>query len=487
MLSHTSRLLLAILAIAVLSSVPVGAATKEERKRKKAFEEAQDAFKKDFRSEDPKVRREAVKRLLPFTDLGAGRFLVEEVLKRETNPGVLNAVMGVVAATKDEGLVDWFAAKALSRTDWRIRTSVVEALGHMDGPKVTATLMTLLKKEKESPVLSMALFGVANLRLKAALDAVIVHLEHEDWQVRVAAIEALTELKEERSIPALIDRLMNETGRLREDLAEALRSITGKDFGRDANAWRKWFHEKDSAPQEEPDAKPPAGGGSVVKEPTYFGIKVVSERVLFVLDLSLSMKTPIDIDKMKVAREAALTGRDEDGNRNDEKFENTIKWWKIKDRLDLAVAQLQFVIKNLGSKQQFEMVTFSEKVTPWNAGRLMKASRLAKIKASQYLETVEVEGATGIGAALDFAFEMAGPGAFDKNYHAGVDTIFVLSDGAPTDRSAEEILEQITHRNRLRKIKIHVVAIMNYSVEFLRLLAERNGGTYKFFKVEDKR
>ena len=94
---------------------------------------------------------------------------------------------------------------------------------------------------------------------------------------------------------------------------------------------------------------------------------------------------------------------------------------------------------------------------------------------------------TAAGAALDFAFEMAGPGAFDKNYKSGVDTIFFLSDGAPTDRSAEEILEQLRHRNRLRKIKIHVVAILNHSVRFLRLLAEQNGGVYTFFKVEDKR
>ena len=88
--------------------------------------------------------------------------------------------------------------------------------------------------------------------------------------------------------------------------------------------------------------------------------------------------------------------------------------------------------------------------------------------------------------ALDFAFEMAGPGAAEKNYKSGVDTMFFLSDGAPSDRNSDEILEEVRMRNRLRKIRIHVIAILNYSTPFLRKLAEQNGGVYKFFKVENK-
>ena len=44
---------------------------------------------------------------------------------------------------------------------------------------------------------------------------------------------------------------------------------------------------------------------------------------------------------MKLMRDAAKTGDAKSGdNKDDEKFEQTIKWWKIKDRLDLAKAQL---------------------------------------------------------------------------------------------------------------------------------------------------
>ena len=484
------------LAVIFLLCAPAGADRAEEKKRKKAWEEAQKHFARNFKFEDAAVRREAVLRLLPFADLGAAKLVVEKVYGSETHVRVLDAAMGVVAKTTDPKVITWLIAKAGGRGDWQMRAPLVEALGYIESPDVDQALLRLLAKEKDSRVLSMAIFGVAEKKLGAALDLVIPHLAHEDWQVRVAAIEAIATFKDEKGIMPLVDALMNERGRLREDIAVALRQMTGKKFGRDANAWRKWFHERGEGGGDEEAPPPPDPGGvaSGVKEPTYFGLKVISDRVLFVIDLSISMKTPVDIDKMKLAREAARTGPGGDGeNRDDEKFEETIQWWKIKDRLDLAKAQLKFVIKNLGPKQSFEVVAFSDKVVAWNSGKLVKAGGRAKAKAVQFVDQLDTDGetfvdngATSAGACLDFVFEMAGPGAADKNYKTSVDTVFFLSDGAPSDRNEDEILDEIASRNRLRKIKIHVVAIINYSVRFLRLLAEQNGGTYKFFKMENK-
>ncbi|MEN8150017.1 MAG: HEAT repeat domain-containing protein [Planctomycetota bacterium] len=465
---------------------------KAEKERKKAWEEAKEAFEKGYRSEDPKVRREAVRKLADFTDMGAVELLVENVVGKERNYGVLDSAIRIIGATKDPAIISWLVKTAKGKKKWLERTAVVEAFARIDDPGVTGALVHLLKKEEDSRVLAMALAITGEKGLREQIDLVIPHLEHEDWQVRLAAIEALGSFKEEKGVIHLIDRLMNERGRLRHDIQIALKKITGKDFGRDANAWRKWFHEKDEKPEGDPKPpeNPPAGkggGGSVVKEPTYFGIKVVSDRVLFIIDVSKSMKTAIDIDKMKLMRDAATTGDEKDGeNKDDEKFESTIQWWKIKDRLDLAKAHLAFVIKNLRADQQFEMVSFSEKITPWNGGKVIKAKTRNKLRAVNWIEELDVEEATAAGAALDFAFEMAGPGAADKNYRSGVDTIFFLSDGAPSDRNSDEILEEVRMRNRLRKIRIHVIAILNFSTPFLRKLAEQNGGVYKFFKVENK-
>ncbi len=491
------RLTGALLALGVilLLSVTAAADRAEEKKRQKAWEEAQKQFTRAFKSEDAAVRREAVLKLMPFTDLGAAKLVVEKVYGQELHIRVLDAAMGVVAGTTDPAVITWLITKAGGRGSWQLRAPLVEALGYIDSPRVDKLLIRLVEKEKDPRVLSMAIFGLSEKKLTAGLDQVIPHLEHEDWQVRVAAIEAISTIKDEKGIVPLIDALMNERGRLRQDVSLALKRMTGKDFGLDANAWRKWFYERDGDGDEAAPPPPdPAGVASGVKEPTYFGIKVISDRVMFIIDLSHSMKTAIDVDKMALAREAARTGPDSSGDRPDEKFEETIQWWKIKDRLDLAKAQLKFVIKNLGPKQSFEIVAFSDKVAAWNGGKVLKASARAKAKAVQFVDQLDTDGetfagtgATAAGAVLDFAFEMAGPGAADKNYKSSVDTIFFLSDGAPSDRNEDEILEEIAARNRLRKIKIHVVAILNYSTRFLRLLAKQNGGTYKFFKVENMR
>ncbi len=470
--------------------------TDEQKARKKEWEEAQAAFDRDYRSEDPAVRRAAVQRLGAFTEMGSASLVIGQVLGKEKHPGVLEAAVQVISRTSIPEEVRLICEKAVAKGDWPVRAVLAEALGYLSAPSAADSIRALLKSEKDPRVLTMAIFGVAQKRMADAIDMVIPLLEHEDWQVRVAVIETLATLKDEKGLMPLIDRLMNERGRLRQDIADALKKMTGRDYGRDANKWRQWFFERDKMPPD-PPAPPPGApaapknpddphGSAVRDEPTYFGIRVVSDRVLFILDVSLSMKTPIDIDKMKMAREAALTGDQPEEDRDSEQFEQTIEWWKIKDRLDLAKAQLKFVIKNLDAEQAFEIVTFSEKVQSWNAGALMKASARAKAKAIQYIDQVAVEGATAAGAALDFGFEMAGPGAADKSYKTGVDTIFFLSDGAPTDRPEDQILEDVRSRNRLRKIKVHVVAIVNQSVRFLRLLAEQNGGTYKFFKVEDK-
>jgi hypothetical protein len=346
---------------------------------------------------------------------------------------------------------------------------------------VDAVLVTLLTSEKDPRVLSMALFSVFEKALKEAYEKVLPHLEHEAWQVRVAAIEALAAIKDQRAIKPLIARLEEETGRLQFDVADALYEITGRRFGRDAARWRKWL-EEGAKPAPKDEEKKDNPGHVYRKEPTFFGIKVVSERVLFILDVSQSMMTPIDVDKTRLLREA-ISGRTSE---EEEKFEDTIEWWKIKSRMDLARAQLRWVVQSLRKTQQFEIVAFSDNVEPWNSGRLTKASSKAKTRALQFIEKLKVQEATAAGAVLDFAFDMAGPGASDKNYKSGMDTIFFISDGAPSDRPTDAILEDVRRRNKLRKVKIHVVAILNFSTPFLRLLAEQNGGIYKLFKVEDK-
>ena len=87
---------------------------------------------------------------------------------------------------------------------------------------------------------------------------------------------------------------------------------------------------------------------------------------------------------------------------------------------------------------------------------------------------------------------MAGRGLKDKYYDPGVDTIFLLSDGAPTTDSVDkaepmepdQILTAVRDWNQLKRIQIHAIAIdprigSGAFVRFMKSLARENKGTYR--------
>ena len=70
----------------------------------------------------------------------------------------------------------------------------------------------------------------------------------------------------------------------------------------------------------------------------------------------------------------------------------------------------------------------------------------------------------------------------DKHYALGFDTVYVLSDGAPsygpvTDK--DEIRRLVREANSLKRLTIHAVTFGDKNdTDFLRLLAEENGGRH---------
>ena len=90
------------------------------------------------------------------------------------------------------------------------------------------------------------------------------------------------------------------------------------------------------------------------------------------------------------------------------------------------------------------------------------------------------------------AFTMAGvinsPGATKSAKDAGVDTIFLLSDGGPTNNKLEEpkpmdpelILDSVREWNRDAGIIIHCIAVDTdpEGTYFLKNLAAQNGGEF---------
>ena len=75
-------------------------------------------------------------------------------------------------------------------------------------------------------------------------------------------------------------------------------------------------------------------------------------------------------------------------------------------------------------------------------------------------------------------------GLTDKYYPPVADTIFLLSDGAPTnedltDDKPERILRAVRQWNSLKRMKIHTIGLKGHSASFMSALARENGGTYR--------
>jgi len=77
---------------------------------------------------------------------------------------------------------------------------------------------------------------------EACVEAAIQLLNDRDEGTRWSAIRILAEIGNARTVAPLIALL--DCGKNVTETANALRSITGQDFGEDAEAWRRWAREK---------------------------------------------------------------------------------------------------------------------------------------------------------------------------------------------------------------------------------------------------
>ena len=88
----------------------------------------------------------------------------------------------------------------------------------------------------------------------------------------------------------------------------------------------------------------------------------------------------------------------------------------------------------------FNIVAFNHAVLQWQP-KMVPATDANKELACEWIRDMAPTGSTFIEGALQVGFKIAGMGAYDKAYPGvGVDTIILLSDGAPTDNSADGLL-----------------------------------------------
>ena len=482
-----AALLLVVLAAAALASDGSGRALAADDDPKERADALQEAWAKGVRYTDfasfskrmdviralgklpgPRARKHLLAiartakgiddRIVAFTTLGRGLDVAEaetlaDIVDRTRDPLLAQSLAQAYILARGEEVRTWLATKALEHKQPLVLQAVLDAEAIHADPRARPGLHAVFERTKDkarsAPLAHGALRALGSiaspedrtfllripsyddprLRLAGAemiarqrpvdinvRGAIVTYMHDANPVVREAAIEGtgragIVELTEN-----LADRLEDEHLRTRDVAHKALIEMHGHDLGWDPDDWKRWWKTRSGVPKDlrmEPST-------SVT---SYYGVKVRSDRLLFIIDLSGSMAFP---------------------------------WGAEVDKTRIGVAKQQLVraIEGLDERSLFNVIVFSDKVKAWRKGGEVTASKEAKADALRWIDKTfeKPTGGTFMHAALEEAFE--------KNPQ--VDTIFLLTDGLATDGEPivpEAILASVNRWNRFRRAVIHTFAL----------------------------
>lgn len=294
------------------------------------------------------------------------------------------------------------------------------------------------------------------------------------WQVRSAAAFALATMRCKAVIPSLIQGLDAELKRKQDPWAmdvrlhKVLEGLTGQSVARGGIAPWKEFWKAEGASFTV--RKTPAPGEEKQQNDRYkkfFDLTIESDRVLFVLDFSGSMAEPMQL-KAEGTTAGGAAGT-------------------VTTKAELVVKELKKLVMSLPDGALCNFVVFSSDVRIWRA----EGNRPALVKLDDesrddllgnFLDGLRPNGPTNLYDALQAALGFGGRGLYDKYYGAGFDTLYVITDGAPTAgpiTDKAEIRKRVREANQLRKIAIHCITFGDKNdTDFLKPMAEENGGRH---------
>jgi len=232
---------------------------------------------------------------------------------------------------------------------------------------------------------------------------------------------------------------------------------------------------------------------SLKKSKDYYGIKTQElKKIVFVLDISGSMEGLAETNlKGEVVSKATNYVADKAGNAVSKEVGGEVgdmagnllkkKVKKSLTKLQKARKELIPAIKGLPEDAVFDVIIFENTVRVWKSD-MTEATKSNKLKAQTYLETLKAGGGTNIYDALKKAFDMAGDNVNDSVKPVQVQTVFLLSDGAPSsgpETNPDAIREAVKKWNPYHRITIHTIGLgKDCDENFMKGLAADNNGIY---------
>lgn len=427
------------------------------------------------------LRRALADLLSSMNDEGVNKKLIRLVGKGKSHEKlfVLQAVRAIEDAKLDKGL-----RKLLGDKDDEVKILAIQILGERKDPDSVKDFEKMIKKSKSELLVSVAVGALSNIRAEdpewtnqlleytggedllirnasirqlgkggdtAHLDHIITFLDHPDWSTRLAAAEAIEVLRVPRGIGPIIAQMENEIGLMSVKFAEILWRLTGQPFRKNQNAWSAWWEREGSGFEiiSESDLRRRIDEEEMRRlkqttKSTFFGIRIESHRVIFIIDVSGSM---LELTRARYVNQAGAP------------------------RIDVAKAELTRAIKSLEPGSLFNIIQFSSGVEPWQDG-VAESDGEGRDAAFEWIERMGANGATNLYGSLEEAFK-----------DPDVDTIFVLSDGEPTSGDVIDpgsIRERVRLWNENRGITIHCISVGG-SLQVLEWIASDHDGTYVKF------
>ncbi len=376
-----------------------------------------------------------------------------KALKRAT-PDIRIQIIRSFGLTKDAAAVPALI-KLLGEWHIETRLEAILALGEIGDARAIGPLRKCLKAKdpRERMLAAEALGRVSGPDAGEALCPV---LEDPEARVVEAAATAMADMGSHACMAPLIaamKRLYPEELRAASACSEALEQISGKSFGLDAESWTDWWEAVKDRPFVKDET--PRHDRTVPGIP-YYGFRIRSSRIAFVIDVSKSME------------------------------------WS--DRLKHAKRELTRVVESLPETTRFNIITFSSDVHAWK-DRVQVANEKLIEKAKKFIAPLAPHGGTKTHEALERSFYVP-----DKAKSAEIaDTIVFLSDGSPSEGEVvdpEAILAQVREWNRYRRVRILCIALLTGEApdayrahedalkaeRFMRRLAEENGGSFEVIR-----
>ena len=407
---------------------------------------------KDLRSRsDPETQREAIRKFASEDYREAVEYLINLTASRRTLPSVkleASEVLKGYRSAEASALIDTAVKESRGGNKYLLSAYIAHGT-----PESRSFLLGLVKNAESPAAQALAIDAVTALPSETVspgyAQALIDWMTNEEafHGIRIAATKALGQIPQRAAVPALISQLSDPL--LMGDARDSLLRLTGEQHWMDDMAWTKWWQQAEGNYEFKIMDDPAfeklhkemvakfGDGNSMNAE--FYGRKLEGKNILFILDNSGSML--------------------------------------FEDRIVRLKSELEAMINNLDERYKIGLLVFPKSNVP---GRdFDQATEKYKEKMLDFVSDMTPNGGTPMVEALEHALRRIVP----RN---NIDTIYLLSDGIPTDLKDDSLSDVVLRWNDGYRVKFNTIYISeevegagdDMGRKLMETVAKDNRGTF---------